>query len=115
MNARLIDVQRIDQTRPSSTVAVNSSHTEIGEGTLYSLVIAEAQIELPDGDEQDERHERRQPHRERPPPPRLDDDRRCVERVEALQRLGDVPFQLVVDVRSGRDVADVPDVTRHGW
>ena len=43
-NARLIDVQRIDHTRPSSTVAVNSSHTEIGAGTLYSLVIAEAQM-----------------------------------------------------------------------
>src|SRR6185312_3099398 len=43
-NARLIDVHRIDHTRPSSTVAVNSSHTEIGAGTLYSLVIAEAQM-----------------------------------------------------------------------
>src|SRR5689334_7761919 len=43
MNARLIDVHRIDHTRPSSTVAANSSHTEIGEGTLYSLVMAEAQ------------------------------------------------------------------------
>src|SRR6185312_923230 len=44
MNARLIDVQRIDHTRPSSTVAANSAHTESGAGTLYSLVIAEAQM-----------------------------------------------------------------------
>src|SRR5215212_5212961 len=43
MNARLMDVQRIDHTLPSLTLVANSSHTEIGEGTLYSLVIAEAQ------------------------------------------------------------------------
>ena len=63
--------------------------------------------ELPDRDEEDERHERGQPDRERAPPPGRGDDRRGVERVEALQRLGDVHLGGVAHLGA--------DVTRHGW
>jgi hypothetical protein len=59
--------------------------------------------ELPHRDEEHERDQGRQPHGERPPPPGLDDDRRGVERVEALQRLRDVQLD------------GIPEVTRHGW
>src|SRR3954469_15840874 len=36
MNARLTEVQRIDQTLPSATVVTKACHTAAGAGSLYS-------------------------------------------------------------------------------
>src|SRR4249920_3266439 len=41
--ARLTEVQRIDQTWPSSTILMKADQTSTGAGSLYSSVIADAQ------------------------------------------------------------------------